>query len=151
MESFSRESFIYFLVGGSVQAVGSLIVALFFFPIAHRLTSATWGQLISAYLVFNAFLLFWGCLGHYAFLAVTYGKLYVSMDRMVDWYPFIPFGQWVLDQTLYGPRGYLIGGATLWQLRAIWAAVAVPVWLLTYASTSLAIRGLHLTHATNAA
>ncbi|MES2996743.1 MAG: hypothetical protein V4733_08030 [Verrucomicrobiota bacterium] len=151
MESFSRESFIYLLVGGSFQAVGALIVALFFFPIARRLTSASWGQLVSAYFVFNAFLLIWGCLGHYAFLAATYGKLYVSMDRVVDWLPFIPFGPWVLDQTLHGPRGYLIGDASLWQLRLIWTAVAIPVWLLAYASTHLALRSLRLTHATNVA
>ena len=151
MESFSRESFIYLLVGGSIQAVGALIVALFFFPIAHRLTSASWSQLGVAYLVFNAFLLIWGCVGHDTFLAATYGKLYVSMDRVVDWFPFIPFGQWVLDQTLHGPRGYLIDGASLWQLRIIWAAVAIPVWLLTYASTILALRSSPLAHATNVA
>src|SRR3954466_15704767 len=111
MESFSRESFIYLVFGGFVQAIAALVAGLFFFPIAHRFTTASWSQLIVAYLVFNAYLLIWGCLGHYAFLAATYGKLYVSMDRLVDWYPFIPFGQWVLDQTLYGPRGYLIGNS----------------------------------------
>ncbi len=147
MESFFGEAFVYLLVGGGVQSAGALLVALFFFPIAHRLTPASWRQLISAYLVFNAFLLIWGCLGHYTFLAATYGKLYVSMDRIVDWFPFIPFGQWVLDQTLYGPRGYLIGDTSLWQLRVIWAAVAIPVWVLTYASTVLFLRSLPFAHA----
>ena len=151
MESFPRECFIYLLVAGAVQGVGAVLVALVFFPVGLRMGHFSFSQLLSAYLLFNAFLLLWGCVGHYTFLSLTYSKLYVSMDRVVDWYPFIPFGQWVLDQTLHGPRGHLIGDATLWQLRAIWAGVAVPVWLLAYVSTISILRALPFTNATQVA
>lgn len=37
-------------------------------------------------------------------------------------------------------ESFFIGTTTLWQLRLIWLAVAVTVWLLTYASTVFALR-----------
>ncbi len=140
MDSFLTESGFYLLVAGFVQGMGALIIAPFFIPIARRLTNPSFPSVLRAYLVFNAFLLFWGCLGHYTFHSMTFGRLYVSADRMVDWFPFIPFGQWVLDQSLGQQRGHLVGTATLWELRLIWFAVAAPVWLLTYVSTALALR-----------
>ena len=140
MESFFTESGFYLMAAGFVQSLGALLIAPFFFPIARRLRDTSFPRPLRAYLVFNGCLLLWGCLGHYVFTAVTYGRLYVSADRLVDWYPFIPFGQWVLDQSFGQQRGHLIGTATLWQLRLIWLAVAAPVWILTYASTAFALR-----------
>ncbi len=146
MESFWRESFYYVLFAGGVQCVGALLIAAIYFPLAIHFTGSSFTQLLWPYLLFNLFLLFWGCLGHYAFIWLTFDKLYFSADRVVDWYPFIPFGQWVLDQTLGPIRGYLIDGATLWQLRLIWGAVALPVWLLTYVSTIRALQYLGMTN-----
>jgi hypothetical protein len=140
MESFFTESGFYLVAAGFVQSLGALLIAPFFFPVARRLSGASFPTLLRAYLIFNAFLLFWGCFGHYLFHSVTFGRLYVSADRVVDWFPFIPFGQWALDQTLGPQRGHLIGTSTLWQLRLIWLAVAAPVWLLTYASTVFVLR-----------
>ena len=140
MKSFFTESAFYLLAAGFVQLLGALLVAPFFFAVARRLSDTSFSRLLRAYLVFNAFLLFWGCFGHYAFHSITFGRLYVSADRVVDWFPFIPFGQWVLDQSLGQQRGHLIGTATLWQLRLIRLAVAAPVWLLTYASTAFTLR-----------
>ena len=140
IESFFTESFFYLLAAGFVQSLGALLIAPLFFPVAHRLTDISFPRLLRAYLIFNLFLLLWGCIGHYVFLRITYGTHYVSADRVVDWFPFIPFGQWVLDQSLGEQRGHLIGSATLWQLRLIWLAVSLPVWLLACASTALALR-----------
>lgn len=141
MESFLTESIFYIIAAGFLQCVGALIVAPFFFPIARRLNNLSFSAIFRAYFVFNVFLLLWGCVGHYVFLSITFGKLYVSIDRLVDWYPFIPFGQWVLDQNLgEHHRGHLIGGATLGQLRFIWFAIAAPAWALTYLSTSITLR-----------
>ena len=99
MDSFFTESYFYLTTAGFVQALGALLIAPFFFPIARRLRGTSFSRLLRAYLIFNGCLLVWGCLGHYAFTAFTFGRLYVSADRLVDWYPFIPFGQWVLDQS----------------------------------------------------
>ena len=140
MESFFIESYCYLTVAGFVQAFGALLIAPFFFPIARRLSDTSFPSVLRAFLIFNGSLLLWGCLGHYVFTAITYGRLYVSADRLVDWYPFIPFGQWVLDQSFGQQHGHLLGGASLWHLRLIWLAVAAPVWLLTYVSTRFMLR-----------
>ncbi len=145
MESFFTESYFYLTIAGFVQALGALLIAPFFFPIARRLTDTSFPSVLRAFLTFNGCLLVWGCLGHYAFTAVTFGRLYVSADRLVDWYPFIPFGQWVLDQSFGEQRGQLLGGTSLWHLRLIWLAVAAPVWLFSYASTRFLLR-LHFPH-----
>lgn len=140
MESFLVETGYYLLLAGSLQAVFALLVAPVFVLVARQLFGISYGPLLRAYLVFNIFLLVWGCLGSYLFLRISYGNLYVSADRMFDWLPFVPFGQWVLDQTLGPVRGHLIGEATIPQLRLIWFAVAVPVWLLAIVSTGLVVR-----------
>ena len=140
MDSFIIESRSYVIVAGSVQVVGALLLAPFFFPIARCIWGMPLAQLVRAYVIFNCMLLVWGCLGHYAFTAITVGKIYVSADRVVDWYPFIPFGRWVINHTFDGLPGHLIGGTALSQLRVIWAAIAAPVWLLAYASTVLVMR-----------
>ena len=119
---------------GLLQGIGALLILPFFIPLANRLGCTSFLQLLRSYLLFNGFLLFWGCLGHYVFIRIGLGRLYVSVDRVVDFLPFVPFGQWVLGH--FGDlRGHVIPPATFWQLRLIWLAVAIPVWLLTYAST----------------
>jgi hypothetical protein len=140
MESFLVETGFYLFLAGFLQAVLALIIAPVFLLVTRQLFGISYWSLLRAYLIFNAFLLIWGCLGSYVFLRITYGKLYVSADRMLDWLPFVPFGQWVLDQTLGPVRGHLIGDATLHQLRLLWCAVAVPVWLLALVSTALVVR-----------
>lgn len=137
---FFVESFFYLLAAGSLQAIGALLVAPLFLVIARRRTGQSVASLFCTYWFFNLMLLLWGCLGHYAFTWLTFGRLYVSADRIVDWFAFIPFGQWVLDQTFGDQRGYLIGQTTLWQLRLIWFAFAAPVWWMAYVSTTFVVQ-----------
>jgi hypothetical protein len=140
MSSFLYECQVYVIYVGFLQALAGLLVAPFFFPLANRLGCTSFTQVLRAYLIFNCCLLFWGCLGHYLFHSVTYGKMYVSADRLADWLPFIPFGTWVINQSFGDQRGHLIGEATLWQLRLIWFAIALPVWTLTSATTFCLMR-----------
>lgn len=147
MVTFLRESFVYLLIAGSVQCIGALILAVFFFPLGRYYTRRSFTELLRPYLLFNVFLLFWGCLGHFAFHSLTFGKLYYSADRVVDWFPFIPFGQWILNQTLGTERSYLIDGATLGHLRMIWLAIAMPVWLFAYGSTIRTMRFMGVANA----
>ena len=140
MESFLVESGYYLLLAGFLQAVLALLIAPVFLLVGRRLFGISYWPLLRTYLIFNGFLLVWGCLGSYIFLRIAYGKLYVSADRMFDWLPFAPFGRWVLDQTLGPLHGHLIGNTTLRQLRLLWLAVAIPVWLLAFVSTALVVR-----------
>src|SRR5687767_7693544 len=60
MESFFTESAFYLIAAGFVQSLGAFLIAPFFFAIAHHLSKMSFRRLLHAYLVFNAFLLFWG-------------------------------------------------------------------------------------------
>ena len=136
MDSLNVDIALYLIGVGMLQSLCALLLSPLYFFLARRFGFRR--HLLATYVAFNVFLLFWGCLGNCVFTLLTYGKLYTSVDRMVDCYPFIPFGQWVLDQGFGGDlHGHLIGNATLDQLRLIWLAVTVPVWLLTFVSTVL--------------
>ena len=140
MNTFFEESLCYFVWAGFIQAFGGLLLIPFFVPFASRLGITSFPRLLWAYVVFNACLLFWGALGHYAFHSLTYGKLYVSADRVADWLPFIPFGPWVISREFAGRHGQLLGDASVGQLFLIWLAIAVPVWALTFYSTRCVLR-----------
>src|ERR1051325_5009969 len=107
MNSFLYECQFYLLWVGFLQGLGALIIAPFFFPLASRLGYTSFPRVLRAYLIFNCCLLLWGCLGHYVFHSLTYGKMYISMDRLADWIPFIPFGQWALNQSLTYGKMYI--------------------------------------------
>ncbi len=67
-------------------------------------------------------------------MALVYGRFYVSQDTVVDFFPFIPFGQWALDFEYGGKTGFLLHGARLSQLRVLWLLIAFLVWALTILS-----------------
>ena len=140
MDSILFETLIYLTWGGLVQFICAVLAAPVFYLIAIISSKKPFPELFCAYVLLNLFLLLWGCLGHYVFLSLTFEKSYISIDRLVDWYPFIPFGQWVLDQGFGGEwHGHLIGSATLSQLRLVWLSIALPVWLLAFTSTRLTL------------
>jgi len=145
--SLLQEATLYLFWGGFVQFCWSVLAAPFLYLIAIRISSKSFHMLFRAYAVFNVFLLVWGCLGSYIFMSIAYGKLYTSVDRLVDWYAFLPFGQWVLDDGFAGEsHGRLIGGTALWQVQLLWFAVALPIWLLALSSTRLTLRFLPTLH-----
>jgi hypothetical protein len=102
--------------------------------------NAVWVHGLQSWFCFNIFLLIFGCLGNLLWHSLTWQKLYVSVDRVVDFLPFIPFGQWVLDQNLGVERGRLLNDTSLWTLRFIWASIAAPVWTLAFWCTAVATR-----------
>lgn len=138
--TFFDEIKLYFFWGGFVQLFWAVVAAPFIYLIARRVSDASDHTLFSCYGLLNVFLLIWGCLGSAIFMSLASGKLYVSVDRMVDFYPYIPFGQWILDDGFGGDsHGALLGHATLWHVRMIWLATALPVWVLAVASTKLVL------------
>ena len=74
-----------------------------------------------------------GCVGNSLFMVLAYERLYVSADTLVDFIPFIPFGQWVLDHQFGQLEGRLLNGAYLWHLQALWACVSALVWVTAIA------------------
>ena len=92
---------------------------------------------VKRWAVFAALLLVVGCAGNAVFMLIAYERMYVSRDTVVDFFPFIPFGQWVLDVSWAGQTGRLLNGASLRQIQVLWGAIAAAVW----ATTILLYRG----------
>jgi hypothetical protein len=61
-------------------------------------------------------------------MLLAYERWYVSADTVVDFLPFIPFGQWVLDFKYGSFQGHLLNGAHLWQLQLLWLSLAGVTW-----------------------
>lgn len=138
--TFFDEIKIYFIWGSFVQFFWAVVAAPFIYLIAPRFSRESDHKLIYGYALLNVFLLLWGSIGSAIFMYVASGKLYISVDRLVDFYPFIPFGDWILDDGFGGEwHGRLLGDTTIWDIRLVWLAVALPVWLLAFISTKLSL------------
>ena len=81
--------------------------------------------------IFAAILLIAGCIGNSIFMLVAYGRYYVSADTVVDFYPFFPFGQGVLDNQFGGVHGGLLNGASLRDVQSLWLAISAAIWTST--------------------
>jgi hypothetical protein len=124
-------AYIYALFVGSFHALLVSAAAIVLIP---RLVLSGWAryfQTLRRFFLLNALLLAFGILGNSIWMALVYTRLYISQDTLVDFFPFIPFGQWALDVEFGGKRGSLLNGAGLWQLRSLWALLASLVWILT--------------------
>lgn len=109
--------------------IGLAAVALI--PIFFRHGGLGYMRSLGRVVLFNALLLACGALGNHIWMAFVNDRLYVSQDTVVDFYPFLPFGQWALDVEFGGESGRLLGATQLWQLKVLWALLAAGVWALT--------------------
>ena len=125
----------YFMFVGLIHAFLVSAAALVLIP---RLVLSGWARYfrtLRRFLLINALLLAFGILGNAVWMTFIYNRLYISQDTVVDFFPFIPFGQWALDVEWGGKPGSLLNGASLWELRGLWVLLASLVWvsmLLTY-------------------
>lgn len=136
---------IYVVLVGAVHAllVGAAILVL----VPHWVLNG-WSRYLRTlrrFLLFNALLLGFGILGNSIWMAFVYAHLYISQDTLVDFFPFVPFGQWALNMEWGGKPGSLLNGASLWELRGLWALVAGLVWTLTVLSYRGITKGSLLT------
>ena len=99
MDSVSAEILIYLLAGFFVQViVGGIPLGIIFGLLSWKLPLGG----LRGWAVFSVLLLVFGCLGNLLWLAITWRKLYISADRVVDFFPFLPFGQLVLNHEFAG-------------------------------------------------
>jgi hypothetical protein len=118
----------YLMLMPFVQAMLSLGILLLLIPIGFIKGWVLYSKFLLHIILFNVSLLFFGCIGNSIWMLLTYNKLYVSADTVVDYFPFYPFGQWVLDQTFGSFRGNLLGSGSVSQLQIIWVAITSFVW-----------------------
>ncbi len=126
-----ESAFIYVLLVGAFHA---LLVGAAALVLTPRLALSGWKKYLRTlrrFLLFNALLLAFGILGNLLWMTFVYRHRYFSQDTVVDFFPFIPFGQWALDVEWGGKTGSLLNGGSLWELREWWALVAGLVWSAT--------------------
>lgn len=127
---------LYLLFVGPVHLGIFLLIALLLAPLAFVRSPARYGSLIERLALFSGLLLFVGALCNVAWMELVYRRFYFSQDTVVDFLPFLPFGQWVLEVEWAGQPGGLLNGAALWHLQALWLLFAVLAW----GATALAYR-----------
>ena len=118
---------IYFFFAGVFHVASFVLLALLLAPVAFR-SSARYLFLIERIGLFSSLLLLTGSILNGVWMGAVYQRLYSSQDTVVDCYPFIPFGHWVLDQEYGGETGALLNGAELWHLQALWLLFAATAW-----------------------
>lgn len=120
--------YLYFVVAGAFHLVMFLLLALLLAPVAFVRSPDRYLSLIERAGLFSALLLLSGAILNSAWMMLVYERFYYSQDTVVDWFPFIPFGQWVLDVRWGDETGALLGGAELWHLQGLWLLFAVLAW-----------------------
>jgi hypothetical protein len=125
------DAYMYVLLVGAFHALLVGAAALLLIPRLFLSGWAKYSRALRRFLLFNALLLAFGILGNAIWMTLVYGHRYLSQDTVVDFFPFIPFGQWALNTERGGKTGSLLNGASLWELREIWALVAGLVWTAT--------------------
>jgi hypothetical protein len=117
---------------GASLAVGALLLGVIFVvgsPIAF------WVGVWPALEVFRRLALFAGLvvlLGvpcNLIFVVALRDRYYVAADPIVDWIPWLPSGNWILDEAC---GGHYLAGASVVTLRVAWALLAVPTWISAF-------------------
>ena len=140
MSAFVEELFFDVVFTGLYQALLALAVATPVLLLGGLWLRIDYGLLVRRFALFNLFFFCWSVLGNCLWLNLTWNRLAVADDAPV-WAPFIPFGRYALDHAAGWRDGWhLLGGTTVTQLKWIWAATAIPVWLLATLSLFVYVR-----------
>lgn len=121
----------YLVFTGFFQLLLLIVAALLSLPVLFLRGRGKYLRMQGRLATFAAMLLLFGCLANSIWMITVFDHYYQSRDVVVDFFPFLPFGQDVLDREWNGRTGFLIGGTTLSQLRLMWLGFALPVWVLT--------------------
>jgi energy-coupling factor transporter transmembrane protein EcfT len=54
-------------------------------------------------------------------------RFYTDNDPLVDWLPWVPSGDWIIDIAC---QGHYLPGGSPWLLRIAWGVLALPVWIV---------------------
>lgn len=75
--------------------------------------------------VFAGILVLCGIPANLVFVLGLRDRYYVAADPIVDWMPWLPSGDWILDVPC---GGRYLGAGSVTTLRTAWALLAVPTW-----------------------
>jgi len=119
--------FLYTFLVGSFHLLIFFLLALLLIPVVFR-SSSLYFSLIERIGLFSVLLLLSGAIANAVWMGLVYNRLYFSQDTVVDFFPFIPFGQWVLDVKWGDETGALLGGTSLWHVQVVWLLFALIAW-----------------------
>lgn len=140
MRAFAEDLVFDVLFVGVYQALFALFAALTLLPLCAISLRIAYPVLLRRSAIFNLFLFCWSAVGNAAWLLLAQDRLVIADDAPV-WAAFIPFGSYLLDHAAGWRDGWhLVAGTTIAQLKWIWAATAIPVWLLAILSFFLFMR-----------
>jgi len=122
------DAFFYVAFIGAVQGLITLLCLGIALVRAVRQGWKAYLRLAVRILLFSVIFLVVGAISNWLWMALAYERWYVSADTVADFWPFVPFGQWVLDYQFGSYRGHLLNGARLWQLHLLWLVLAVATW-----------------------
>jgi hypothetical protein len=128
MRRVVEESVGYLVFGGMATAVALLLAVLFVCPVAVGRGVRWWGRLTRRLSIFVCVLFLCGLPANVAFTLFMRERFYTDNDPILDWLPWIPSGDWIID---WACQGHYLNGASAWTLRLVWLILAVPVWSLT--------------------
>jgi hypothetical protein len=118
-------------VGASTAVALLLLGTLFVLGSPLALWVGVWPALeaFRSIAVFAAILVVCGIPANLVFVLALRDRYYVAADPIVDWLPWLPSGDWVLDVPC---GGRYLEGASATTLRVAWALLAVPTWGVTF-------------------
>jgi hypothetical protein len=118
----------YLLMGGALTAAGFGILLVLASPAVFMIGLERGAVLARHALVFVAVLFACGAPANAIFTLTMRDRYYYAADPFVDWLPWLPSGDWVLDIAC---GGHYLRGASAWTLHWAWLALAIPVWALS--------------------
>jgi len=114
-------------LGCSIAVAAFLLGALVIVGSPLALWVGVWPALdaFSKTAVFAAVVIVCGIPANLVFVLGLRDRYYLAADPVVDWLPWLPSGDWILDVPC---GGRYLGGASATTLRVAWAMLAVPTW-----------------------
>ena len=117
---------------GASTAVGALLLGAVFVvgsPFAFWVGIWPALEVFRMLAVFAGILVLCGVPSNLIFVIALRGRYYVAADPIVDWLPWLPSGDWILD-TACG--GHYLDGASVATVRTAWAILALPTWVAAF-------------------
>jgi hypothetical protein len=128
LEDGVENMIVYLLFIGMVQGALTLCAVVLTAPYAFWRGWAGYWHVAAKVVLFSVCLYLSGCLGDGVFVAMFHHVLYSNYDSIGDFVPWLPSVRWIVKP---GLGGHLLDDVKPITLRAAWAAVAFPVWLVT--------------------
>lgn len=120
----------YAMLMGIVHGIVVVGAALLATPVLFVSRWKYW-IFLRGFAVFNVMLLVCGTLANLLWDRLIFRNVYVSMDYIFDFLPFLPITQKLIDTPWGHQTGAIYLGMNIFHVQAIWFAFAFATWMTT--------------------